>query len=490
MSELSSTSVAIETPALRHEAGATVWNQPGFAAFWGMAAAKDALKYWLKTKSFYSPGPVRWLFTVLFVTASLNGFYVLSRIITAGKKAELPTYPYTTIFVLLVTLAFTKERSRGLYIWSAWVFWIFYTLIGFVNPTGITEENFRSMIQAVGKTWISLIAIPWIAFRVISPEQLPRYTSLLVCAIAFGSIVSFAQLSNPWLFTYIRGEGTLRAGGTWYNANYAGMVFMHALLISRLGSWPKSWVKWVVYLIILIGLVATFSRGALFSYVVGLLVYLLMVKSYKRIFLGGTFLLLFLVSWVIVGILVQNKTIIIESKEIRERAQTFNNMFSGKASDEISSGRMDLWKAGIQEVLEDGSLLFGLGHVGMVRTKALGLAAHNEYIQYFADGGLLGLGAYVAFLCMFAYTFYCCKDLTIRATLMSMLVAHAFFCMGGHNILMSQAMGPFIAMMVLWAHYSRDYPGYEKVQRLKRSLTRQMNLELGPVTPTIPANPS
>ncbi len=118
---------------------------------------------------------------------------------------------------------------------------------------------------------------------------------------------------------------------------------------------------------------------------------------------------------------------------------------------------MYLWKAGVQEVLDEGSLLFGMGHLGLVKTKAVGLAPHNEYIQCFADGGLLGLGAFLAFLGMFAYIFYRCKDLTIRATLMSMIVAYALFCMSGDKNFLQQPIGPFIAMMVLWAHYSRDY---------------------------------
>jgi O-antigen ligase len=474
MSEQSLTTAEQGTSPLPQAGGAAVWNQPGFAGLWGLATAKDSLRYWLKSKSFHTAALARWLFTILFVMALLNGFFVLNRIITAGSRSELPTYPYLTIFVLLAAMAMTKERSRGIYIWSAWIFWIIYTLLGFVNPTGITEENFRLMIQSIGKTWIGLIAIPWIAFRVISPDQLPRYTSLLIYTVAVGSILSFLQLWNPALFSYVRGDSSLRAGGTWMNANVAGMVFMQSLLIIRLGNWPQNWVKWLMYLIILAGLIATFSRGSLFSYVAGMLVYLTMIKSYKRILLSITFLLMFLGSWIILGVLVQNNTITIQSKEIRQRTQTFNNMFSSKIDDEIATGRMYLWKAGIQEVLDDGSLLFGLGHIGMAKTKSLGLAPHNEYIAYFADGGLLGLAAFLAFLGMIAYSCYRCKDSTIRATLISMIVAHAFFCMSGDKIFLQQPIGPFIALIALWAHYSRDYPGEEKVQRLKRSMSRQV----------------
>ncbi len=290
MSEVSSPPAEIGTPSLSQGGSASVWSQPGFAALWGLATAKDSLKFWLKTKSFHSAALARGLFTILFVVAILNGFYVFNRIITAGKRSEIPTYPYMAIFVLVVALASTKERSRGVYIWSAWIFWIFYTLIGFVNPSGVTEENFRLMIQAIGKSWISLIAIPWIAFRVVSPDKLPRYTNLLVYTVAFGSILSFLQLWNPSLFIYVRGDSSLRAGGTWLNANLAGLVFMLTLSLIHLGNWPHRWVKWLLYLIILAGLIATFSRGALFSYAAGLLVYLMMVKSYKRIFLGGAFL--------------------------------------------------------------------------------------------------------------------------------------------------------------------------------------------------------
>ncbi len=166
------------------------------------------------------------------------------------------------IFVLVVALALQRS-DRAAYIWSAWIFWIFYTLIGFVKPSGVTEENFRLMIQAIGKSWISLIAIPWIAFRVVSRISCRVYTNLLVYTVAFGSILSFLQLWNPSLFIYVRGDSSLRAGGTWLNANLAGLVFMLTLSLIHLGNWPHRWVKWLLYLIILAGLIATFSRGAI-----------------------------------------------------------------------------------------------------------------------------------------------------------------------------------------------------------------------------------
>ncbi len=331
-------------------------------------------------------------------------------------------------------------------------------------------------------TWTTLIAIPWMAFRIISPDKLPKYTKILVFTAAFGSMMCLLQTANPALFASIRDANTLRGAGTWDNANNAGMVLMLALLLSRLVDWPNFWMKWIVYLIILAGFVGTFSRGALIGFIMGEITYLLVVRNYKRIFLAGSFLVLFVGSWITIGFLVQNNTIVIESKEISARAQSLSNLFTGKGAQDLQEGRLSYWRGAIQDVLNDGSILFGLGHNGMIKST-MGYAPHNEYIQYFAEGGLIGLFSFLAFMAMFAYIFWSCKDRTIRGCLLSMLTAYAVFCMSGDKIFATQMMGPFLALMVMWAHYSREYPGVQKVQRLKRSLTRALMTAQAPPAP-------
>lgn len=451
--------------------GSMAWQQPGIAGLWGLATAKDSLKYWLKGSSFSSFILTRWTFAVFFVTVALNGFVVFNRVYYAGKETELAIYPAATALVLLFVLATTKERSQGLYFWAAWSFWIFINLIGFVNATNINAGNYRLVFVSIIKSWINLIGIPWMAFRIISPDKLPRYTKILVGTVTVGSILCLVQTAYPDLFSYIRSAETMRGAGTWDNANNAALVLMLGLFISRLVDWRYRWLKWTVYLILLAGFVGTFSRGALVGFVAGEITYLVVVRNYKRMFLAGSFLVLFIGSWITIGFLVQSNTIRIESKEIRTRVQSLSNLFMGKASEDLETGRLYLWRAAVQDVLDEGSLLFGLGHNGMIKSS-IGFAPHNEYIQYFAEGGLVGLTAFLGFLTTLGYVFWRCKDRAIRACLLSMLVGYAVFCITGDKTFALQMMGPFIAMMVMWAHYSRNYPGVEKVQRLKRVLAR------------------
>jgi O-antigen ligase len=476
MSELQTTAAPpseAEPAALGSASSALAWNQPALAGLWGFATAKDSLKYWLKGKSFSSFILSRWTFAIFFVTVALNGFVVFNRVYYAGKDTELATYPATTALVLLFVLATTKERSQGIYFWSAWTFWIFFNLVGFVNATSVSAENYRVVFVTMIKSWINLIGIPWMAFRIISPDKLPRYTKILVVTVAVGSIMCLVQTAYPELFIYIRNLDTMRGAGTWENANNAALVMMLALILSRLVQWQNPVLKWLVYLTLLAGFVGTFSRGAIISFIAGEITYLIVVRNYKRMFLVGTFLTLFVGTWITIGFLVHNNTITIEKKEIRTRVQSLSNLFIGKASEDFEQGRLYLWRAGVQDVLDDGSLLFGLGHNGMIKTS-LGFAPHNEYIQYFAEGGLIGLTAFVGFLCTIAYVFSRCKDRAIRATLLSMIVAYAVYCMNGDKIFAIQMTGPFFAILVMWSHYSREYPGVEKVKRLKRVLTRAL----------------
>jgi hypothetical protein len=456
---------------------APVWQQPGFAGLWGLATAKDSLKYWLQVKSFSSNTVVRWAFAWFFVMTSLNGFTAFNRTLFAGKMTEsLAIVPFTTALLLLMVLVSSKERSQGTYFWVAWSFWIFGSLIGFVNPTNVTSENYRSVFQFIIKSWISLIGIPWMAFRVISPDKLPRYTKILVLSAGVGSIMCLLQIYNPDLFSYIRdNKTTSRGAGTWENSNGAGFVLMMALYLTRLISWRSRWVSWTIYLLLLAGLVGTFSRGALLGFVGGEVVYLMIVRNYKRICLGGLFMLLFLSTWVVIGMLVQNGTLPVKSIEMRDRLQTFSNIFQGKGAADIEASRAVLWRATIQDVVTQGNVVFGVGHAGLERAS-LKLAPHNEYIHYFAVGGLLGLLAYLGFLFTLFYIFWRCKDRSIRATLLSMFTGYALICMTGDGWFFFQMTGPYIAIYVMWAHYAKDYPGADKVKRLKNSLTNNLAL--------------
>lgn len=456
--------------------GTMVWNQPGFAGLWGLVTAKDSLMYWLRGKSFSSFALTRWIFAVYLMIAALNGFLVFNRLFYSGAGNELASYPAATALILLMVLGTTKERSQGVYFWTAWSFWIFYSLVGFANATSVSNENFRVVMQSLIKSWITVIGIPWMAFRIISPDKLPRYTKLLIFTGAFGSVMCLVQTFSPELFSYIRTAETMRGAGTWENANMAGLVLMLCIFLTRLVSWRSRWVKWMVYLVLFTGFIGTFSRGALVAFVAGELAYLIIVRNYKRMFFAGSFLLLFVSTWITLGFLAQNNTIPIESKEISNRVQALSNILTGKAAEELETGRLFLWRAGIQNVLDEGSLLVGLGHAGMIKSKGSGLSPHNEYIQYFADGGILALTAFLGFLATIVYIFWRCKDRAIRASLLSIIIGYSVFGMTGDKMFMYQMIGPFLAILVLWAHYSREYPGVEKVQRLKKSLTRNLAL--------------
>ena len=455
--------------------GSLAWNQPGFANLWGLATAKDSLKSWLQRKSFSSFILTRWFFAFYMAVSALNGYLVFNRTLTAGREVEIPSFPILTAIALLLVLGTTKERSQGTYFWAAWTFWIMVTLFGFVNAQSVNEDNYRLVIQVIIKSWIGIIGVPWMAFRVISPEKLPAYSKYLVLLVAVGSIISLMQSYNSDWFSYIRdNKTTLRGGGLWENPNPAGMTMMFAMLLLRLCTWRSKWVKWTVYLVILAGFIGTFSRGAFAGYIVAEMVYLLIVRDFKRFLLGGMLLMMFLATWITVGFMVENNTIKVENKDIRERMMTFSKLVSGKASEELETGRMYLWRAAMQDVLAEGNLLFGLGHLGMVRSKTLGLSPHNDYIQYFADSGLLGLLAFLTFLTSMVVIFLRCKDRQISATSVAMVVGLAVYGFSSNSLFLYPMIGPFFAIFVMWTYYSKEYPGAEKVNRLKVSLARSI----------------
>ena len=57
---------------------------------------------------------------------------------------------------------------------------------------------------------------------------------------------------------------------------------------------------------------------------------------------------------------------------------------------------------------------------------------------------------------------------------MSMISSYAVYCMTGDKVFMFQPIGAYIAIFVMWSHYSREYPGAEMVQQLKKRLARNL----------------
>lgn len=164
-------------------------------------------------------------------------------------------------------------------------------------------------------------------------------------------------------------------------AGYLG----HALLIQK-EKLATYWKEITGLALILGGLIASESRGVWLGITAGL-VPLLFSWPRKQ------------AAYVAALLVLAASVVVISSPRLRHRAWTIvAPSIEGKAADEATSIRFELWKQSAHSIMQHPFTGVGIGGLKMVtldsrtsREKTWG-EAHNIYLQSAAEGGFIGLG--------------------------------------------------------------------------------------------------
>jgi O-antigen ligase len=422
----------------------------------------------------------RWSFTAhplavltyygLCILAACNGFALLARFnrfyVSEAGARELPIFPVATLFTIIVVLAFTKERSRGTYFWFAWSYWAIYILFGFAGSYQVTGFAPYTVMELIVKNWIGLIGFPWLAFRVISPDKIPRFQAVMLSCFAVGGLLSVAQALQPETFDKFVSEAG-RGGGFWMNPNTCGLVLLMGFFLTLTRKWEYPKLMMLIRIALVAGLLFTYSRTAIIGLFMAGVVFSI---AYGRAGRAVKVLLIGIVTGVIIfmlGTMVESGTIPIENKALRERILKITEIVTGKfATQGEYDTRTPLWSAAIKQVINRGGLVLGTGHGSMERAVEHAgsfLAPHNDYIYVWGNSGLPGLFAYLTLLGMFFWQASKCRDPQMRAGIMGAMTVFVIYAVFGHSMFAIHSMGPILAIISLWLYYGQlpDQPvGY------------------------------
>jgi hypothetical protein len=295
----------------------------------------------------------------------------------------LPVLPLIWIYVFLVlSLPFihkVKTIPKPLLIWM-----VFYLLISTLSLMTVSSDeasffDFRAKVLSV-----LFIALMYAIYQQKSLEHV-KYTILIVVLMTIGN--NMFELLNPRIFTDLN---TGRPAGFYIDPNKTGCALMLGMLFS-LDIIKKSY-RGLFLLIVGVGVIATFSRGAMIGWVICVLILIagrVLSDQRRKIMLPAIVLILILITV--------------------NPLQTLTDYFKGSSTDganwdivnrleEFQNPSLKEDSAMARQAVATGAwLMFGshpLWGNGLASTRkwmVADVSTHNMYLYYMADHGILGV---------------------------------------------------------------------------------------------------
>ncbi len=324
------------------------------------------------------------LFLSIFVSLGFN-----EKIIESGTPIYLSQIIFTILYAiyfisfLLVGLFSSKKIEINILFLSFILFFIFYASFG-VSLSG------NSMNEVI-KFSFFLFSI-WIFIVLFSSFEIDMKTLMIVVLISF--FAASLNFISEYNILNINPENRLdssRLGG--YNTfallmSQAMLICIHLLFNSK-NLFFKTLLL-ISFLFFLLTLFLTFSRGGVFSFIIGATYYLYKTKRKRYFFLVPLSALVLFQFY--------DLSFISNIEDIVTR-------YTGDSSSigEYSTGRISLWIYLIQDISSNFiDFIFGKG-IGTIAYDSntswtITKSAHNQYLEYFYSFGLLVFFIFVTFL--------------------------------------------------------------------------------------------
>lgn len=307
-----------------------------------------------------------------------------------GSLLKVVTIP--VIAVLFYKLLFGKNKPlRFNSIQAVYILYILYTMWQLLL---LWEESSLITTKDMVLTGAAIILITMRVYNQTEKDLMEKTW------IAVGLIsLYFGFFSTQEVFE--EGRTAVFILGFYEDPNqFCGYFIMPVMIyIKRILNKSKLTPVYVVLLLLTLYVVLkTGSRGGLIGIVVGIAVFVLMgvksIKSKIALLLGGVLCAVFVVG-VVFPMLPQ---------DVQERYSV------ERVAEDKGSGRFDIWKYLVNYTAEKPDrIIHGSGLNSTTHTlenSGLGMTArwaHNQFIQVFADQGVIGLGLFLTFaaLCFF-----------------------------------------------------------------------------------------
>jgi len=229
-----------------------------------------------------------------------------------------------------------------------------------------------------------------------------RYWTFINALTCMLGMLTILELLNYNELFYAK-VGNVRLAGLMGNPNYFGyMIFINILLISYYNQFFKNWLYMILHIILLCGVLLSFSRTSIAAI---LIFYLLFFLPRIGMLKGGAGVILF----IFIGVSLFKSELFIDMLNYR-----LENLISGDGS-----GRYDIWRLGFDYATDSVARFFiGVGGNGfyLIGDK-IGVTntVHNSFLRLFFELGLMGVISFFVFIALIvksaikgdSYYFFC-----------------------------------------------------------------------------------
>jgi O-antigen ligase len=318
--------------------------------------------------------------------------YILSIVVTFLFFSDLPDYLFVAPLVPIVPLVwigvvavlsipFLKKAANIPRPVVAWM--LFYVLISLlsvmtVSADEISMTDFRSKVLSV-----LFIVMMYAIYQQKSIIQV-KYTILAVMLMSVAN--NIFELLNPKVFT----EANVgRPAGFYVDPNKTGCALMLAMLLSL--TIIKKPYRWISILIAGVGIMATFSRGAILGWVICTVILVIgrvICEQRRKIILPAVILVFLLISLNPLRLLTDyfkgdpsgaNWDIVNRLEEFQNPSLSEDSAMERQAvaaGGWIAFGKRPFW---------------GNGLASTRKWTVSEVSTHNMYLYYMADNGILGV---------------------------------------------------------------------------------------------------
>jgi O-antigen ligase len=318
--------------------------------------------------------------------------YFLSIIATFLFFSNLPDYLYTApiipvpplvwiVALAVLSIPFLKKAvniPKPLLAWM--IFYLFVSILSLMTVSGdeISFTDFRAKALSV-----LFIVLMYVLFQQKSLAHV-KYTILFV--VVMSVINNMFELLSPRMFSELN---VGRPAGFYIDPNQTGCALMLGMLLGI--TVIKKPYRWILILVAGIGIMATFSRGAIIGWLLCTIILIfgrVLSDQRRKILVPAVLLVIFLVSINPLKTLSEffKGDTSGASWDIVNRLEEFQNP---SASEDSAMARQGV-AAGAMLMFSNHPF-WGNGLASTRKWMVADVSTHNMYLYFMADNGILGI---------------------------------------------------------------------------------------------------
>jgi O-antigen ligase len=279
-------------------------------------------------------------------------------------------------------------------IWVALISVLIKIQIGEIPTLSLWEE-----IQDV-KNWSNPFFVFFAVFNTIDDEKECKNAIMgLIFFVILTVVPTLIEAFKIIDFEVIREIQPGRSAGFAEANNYATFLMLFFPILFSNFLFQKNLTNKIIFLIsfmlVIMGLILTGSRGGTLSFIVSILAYLCYIKSLKTIKITS------IMRLVVVLLIIFTLAFLVAPAHLKELSTKRFNPRNYKDIEEFSNSRIPGLRNTLVLFLE--SPIWGHGHntyLSLVKKRQfeIQLASHNEYLVYLTHYGVIGLTIFILIL--------------------------------------------------------------------------------------------